>query len=69
MLYIGTLKTWDSGSYQEGVQLAGSTAAYLDAVNVARNIASVEMVVGRQLIVAIPEGNPADAVVIAVCTV
>ena len=69
MIYFGTLKTWDSGSYQAGLQLAGSTAAYLDAVNVARNIASVEMVAGRQVIVAIPEGNPADAVVIAVFTV
>jgi hypothetical protein len=67
--FIGTLKTWDSGSYQAGVQLAGSTGAYLDAVNVARNIATGEMVIGRQVIVSMPGGNPADAVIIAVFTV
>jgi len=69
VISLGTLKTWDSGTYQAGVQLSGSTGAYLDAVNVARNIASGDMLIDRQLIVAIPGENPADAVVIAVFTV
>ena len=69
MLHIGVLKTWSSTDYQAGVQLAGSITTYLDAVNVARNIADGDMVIGRQVIVAIPGGNPKDAVVIAVFTV
>ena len=69
LIILGTLKVWDSVNYLAEVQLAGSMAAYLDSVNVARNISSASMVAGRQVIVAIPEGNPADAVVIAVFTV
>jgi len=69
MLHIGVLKTWNSTDYQAGVQLAGSITTYLDAVNVARNIADGDMVIGRQVIVAMPGGNPKDAVVIAVFTV
>ncbi len=69
MISLGTLKTWDSVNYQAGVQLAGSITTYLDAVNVARNIADGDMVIGRQVIVAIPGGNPKDAIVIAVFTV
>lgn len=69
MISLGTLKTWNSTDYQAGVQLAGSITTYLDAVNVARNIADGDMVIGRQVIVAIPGGNPKDAVVIAVFTV
>ena len=69
MIILGTLKVWDSVNYLAEVQLAGSMAAYLDSVNVARNIDSATMTIGRQVIVAIPEGNPADAVVIAVFTV
>jgi len=69
MISLGTLKTWDSVNYQAGVRLAGSITTYLDGVNVARNIASVDMVIDRQVIVAMPGGNPKDAVVIAVFTV
>lgn len=69
MLILGTLKVWDSVNYLAEVQLAGSTAAYMDSVPVARNISSASMVIGRQVIVAIPGENPADAVVIAVFTV
>ena len=69
MLHIGVLKTWNSTDYQAGVQLAGSITTYLDAVNVARNIADGDMVIGRQVIVAIPGGNPKDSVIIAVFTV
>jgi len=69
MTEVGILKTWDSGTYKAGVQLAGSLTTYLDNLNVARNIASADMVIGRSVIVVIPEGNPRDAVVIAVFTV
>lgn len=69
MISLGTLKTWNSTDYQAGVQLAGSITTYLDAVNVARSIADGDMVIGRQVIVAMPGGNPKDAVVIAVFTV
>jgi len=51
------------------VQLTGSLTTYFDNVNVARNIASGEMITGRHVILAVPGGNPRDAVVIAVFTV
>jgi hypothetical protein len=68
MIEIGTLKNFDSGTYKAGVQLAGSLTTYFDNVNVAKNIPSAAMVVGNYVIVAIPGGNPRDAVVIAVFT-
>ena len=69
MLETGVLKTWDSGTYKAGVQLVGSLTTYFDSVNVARNIQDADMVIGRQVILAIPGSNPRDAVVIAVYTV
>jgi len=66
MLNIGTLKSFNSTDYRAEVQLAGSMAAYLDNIPVARNIASDQMTVGRHVILAIPGGNPRDACVIAV---
>jgi len=69
MLEVGILKTWDSINYKAGVQLAGSLTTYFDNLKVARNIASADMVIGRRVIVVIPEGNPKDAVVIAVFTI
>jgi len=69
MLEIGVLKTWDSVNYKAGVQFAGSLTTYFDNLNVARNIASGDMTIGRSVIVAMPEGNPKDACVIAVFTV
>ena len=68
MLEIGVLKNFDNGTYKAGVQLAGSLTTYFDDVNVAKNIPSAAMVVGNYVIVAIPGGNPRDAVVIAVFT-
>ena len=68
MLEIGILKNFDSGTYKAGVQLAGSLTTYFDDVNVARNIASGEMITGRHVILAVPQDNPRDAVVIAVFT-
>ena len=69
MLEVGILKTWDSINYKAGVQLAGSLTTYFDNLKVARNIASADMVIGRRVIVVIPEGNPKDAVVIAEFTI
>ena len=69
MIELGILKTWDSVNYKAGVQLAGSLTTYFDNVNVARNLASGEMISGRHVILAVPEDNPRDAVVIAVFTV
>jgi len=69
MLELGILKTFDSPTHKAGVQLVGSLTTYLDGIAVARNIASVEMQVGRYVILVIPEGNPRDAAVIAVFTV
>ena len=69
MLEIGILKNFDSVNYKAGVQLAGSLTTYFDDINVARNIASGEMIAGRHVILAVPQDNPRDAVVIAVFTV
>lgn len=68
MLEVAILKNFDSDNYRAGVQLAGSVTTYFDNLNVARNIASADMVIGRSVIVVIPGGNPRDAVVIAVFT-
>ena len=69
MIELGILKTFDSGTYKAGVQLAGSLTTYFDNVNVARNIASGEMIADRHVILAVPQDNPRDAVVVAVFTV
>ena len=66
MIEVGILKNFDSGTYKAGVQFAGSLTTYFDGVSVARNIAATEMTPGRQVILAIPDNNPRDAVVIAV---
>jgi hypothetical protein len=68
MIEIAVLKNFDSDTYKAGVQLAGSITTYFDDVNVARNIPSDEMVTGRSVILAVPQGNPRDAVVIAAFT-
>jgi len=69
MIEVGVLKNFDSGIYKAGVQLAGSLTTYFDDVSVARNIASGEMITGRHVILALPQDNPKDVVVIAVFTV
>lgn len=61
------LKAWNSGTYTATIQIAGSGKAYLEGVKVARNIASAEMVAGRNLAVLFPDkSNAGEAVVIAV---
>ena len=66
MIEVGILKNFDSGTYKAGIQLAGSLTTYFDNINVARNIASADMIIGRRVILVVPGGNPRDAVVIAV---
>ena len=65
MLQIGTLKGFNSTDYRAEVQLAGSMAAYLDNIPVARNINAAAMAIGNFVLVAIPEDNPKDACVVA----
>ena len=67
MIEVGILKKWDSVNYQADVQLTAS-ATYFDRIAVARNIASGDMTIGRHVIIAVPDANPRDAVVIAVFT-
>ena len=68
MIELAILKNFDSETYTAGVQLVGSVTAYFDDISVARNIATGEMIAGRHVIVAVPGGNPREAVVIAVFT-
>lgn len=65
MIYVGILKKWHSGTYTADVQLTTS-ATYYDQVPVSRCIASADMVAGRHVLIAVPDGNPRDAVVIGV---
>ena len=67
MIELGILKKWDSTNYKADVQLTTSPT-YFDRRSVCRGIASAAMVVGRHVIVAVPDNNPKDAVVIAVFT-
>ena len=61
------LKVWNSSSYTATIQIAGSSKAYLEGVNVARNIDSAEMVAGRDVAVLFwDKSNTTDAVIIAV---
>jgi hypothetical protein len=61
------LKVWNSGSYTATIQIAGSSKSYLEGVKVARNLPSVEMIAGRNLLVYFADkSNASDAVVIAV---
>ncbi len=63
------LKSFDSGTYTATIQVAGSYKVYLEAVAVARNLPSAEMVVGRKVaVVLFDEHNAKEAVVVAVYT-
>jgi hypothetical protein len=66
-LHQGILKVWNAGPYTADVQLTGSLQLWLKSVPVARDIAGVEMVVGRRVAVALFDPtNPNDAAVLAV---
>ena len=65
MLEIGILKNFNSTTYKAAVQLVGSLTTYFDNVSVAVNLATASMTVGNFIILAIPQGNPKDACVVA----
>jgi hypothetical protein len=61
------LKSFDAGTYKAVLQMAGSDKVYLEDVAVARNIASADMVSGRQVVVLFfDEHNAGEAVVLGV---
>ena len=63
------LRSFNSGNYTAVVQLVGSYKVYLEDVAVARNLPSVEMIVGRKVaVIFFDENNPKEAVVAAVYT-
>ncbi len=63
------LRAFDSGSYKATVEVAGSIAVWLDGVPVARNIASGELVAGRNVaLLLFDPSNQNDAVIAAVWT-
>ena len=63
----GVVQSFDAGAYTATVQVAGSLAAWLAGVPVARNIAASEVTPGRRCAVLFfDETNPNDAVVVAV---
>jgi hypothetical protein len=66
MLEVGILKKYDPINHRASVQIMGSLTTYFDNVRVARNIPSLEMVLGRHVFIAIPENNPGNAAIIAV---
>lgn len=69
MIRHGILKSWDSTNWKADVLLTGSITTLMSAIPVNRGIASGDMVVGRNVLVAQTEpSNRASAVVIAVWT-
>jgi hypothetical protein len=65
----GILRAFDSGSYTATVEIAGSIAVWLAGVPVARNIASGELVAGRNVaVVLFDPANPNASVLTAVWT-
>jgi hypothetical protein len=61
------LKSFNSGSYTATIRITGGYKSYLEDVPVARNLASGEMVAGRNVaVVFFDESNPMDAVITAV---
>ncbi len=65
----GVLRSFNSGNYTATVQLVGSYKVYLEAITVARNLPSAEMITGRKVaVIFFDEHNPKEAVVVAVYT-
>ena len=69
MIIKGILRAWDNVTWTASVEPVGVLPTYLTAVPVARNIASVEMVVGRYVAVeTFDAGKAQEAVIVAVWT-
>lgn len=65
----GILKAWDNVNWLATVQFTGSLLLNVATIPVSRNIASVEMVVGRRVSVAFFDpSNHTDAILFAVWT-
>jgi len=65
----GVLHAFDSANYKATVEIAGSIAVWLSGIPVARNIASGELVAGRNVcVIFFDAANPNDAVLTAVWT-
>lgn len=63
----GTLLAFSPVTYTASVLLSESASTAVDAVPVSRGIASAELVVGRQVTVALFDGtNPEDSMVVGV---
>lgn len=68
-LRAGILQAFNAGTYQATVQFTGSLQQYVAGVNVTRDIAAGDMVVGRKVAVAFFDpSNHTDAVLFAVWT-
>jgi hypothetical protein len=63
------LRAFDSGTYRATVEVAGSISVWLSGVAVARNLASGDLVTGRNVaLLFFDASNPDDAVLFAVWT-
>jgi len=63
----GILRSFDSDNFTAMIELTGSGKVYLEDVIVARSVPSVEMVIGREIVIVFfDECNAKDAVVTAV---
>jgi hypothetical protein len=63
------LKSFNATNYTATVRLAEGYKVYLEDVTVARNLASAEMVAGRNVaVIFFDENSPKEAVVMAVYT-
>jgi hypothetical protein len=63
----GELRSFNATYYTATVRIAGGYKVYLEDISVARNIASAEMVTGRNVaVIFFDENSPKDAVIVAV---
>jgi hypothetical protein len=61
------IKTYDSGSHEAAIQIAGSLAVWLEAVAVATDIPAGEVIAGRECsVLFFTDDNPDDAVIFTI---
>jgi hypothetical protein len=61
------LKSFNSGNYTATVRIAGGYKIFLEDITVARNLASAEMVTGRNVaVIFFDDNSPREAVIVAV---
>jgi len=66
VIHVAILKGYHQEEHRADVQLTSSLTTYLENIPVAMNIGGEEMLPGRHVILAVPEGNTRDAVIIAI---